>query len=466
MKRIRFTKISWKLTLIYSGIFSLVLILLNIATIFGVRFFLMRQAVNQVKDTGSMIIERIEELEGYLGELRNKDLVLEIPSNDNIYVKIFDQQGRMINESERYNQKIPGHIPIKLNTIGTFQGLLYETRTIHLKGHKYVYLQVVKSLVNENQFLETLAIAVLIADFCGIVFSLLSGLLISKKILTPITRITQTAKSISIYDLNQRIETQGPNDELNLLAKTFNEMISRLQDSFELQVRFVSDASHELRTPISVIQGYANLLDRWGKADQTVLQESIDVIKKETAHMAGMIEKLLFLARSDSGFYCLEKKPFLLSELVAEVVKATRLIATDFEIINQYNDPIAIYGDPELIKQMLRALLENSLKFSSQTRRIIVNLQAFHPVARITVQDFGIGIPPEDIPKIFNRFYQVDKAKYPGSGLGLSIVKGIVEAHTGEILVDSQPSQGTTFTVILSACLAPLPPNEKNRPNF
>lgn len=452
MKTIRFTKISWKLTLIYSAIFSLVLILLNIATIFGVRFFLLHQAVSQVKDTSNIIIERIEELEGDVGELRNKDLVLEIPSNDNIYVKIFDAQGRIINESERYKQRIPRHIPIKVNTLGNFQGLLVETRTIPLRHHKYVYLQVVKNLVNENHFVETLTAVVLIAALLGIVFSLLSGLIISKKVLIPITRITHAAQTISINDLNQRIEIQGPNDELALLAQTFNEMISRLQSSFELQVRFVSDASHELRTPIAVIQGYANLLDRWGKSDPGILQESIEVIKNETTHMAELIEKLLFLARSDSGIYCLEQKPFPLAVLVAEVVKETQLIAPDYEIVNPANDPVTICGDRKLIKQMLRALLENSLKFSSQTKRIIVSLEALHPFARITVQDFGIGIPGADLPQIFNRFYQVDKAKYSGSGLGLSIVKGIVEAHMGEITVDSQPDQGTTFMVKLPAC--------------
>jgi two-component system sensor histidine kinase ArlS len=450
MRKSRFTKISWKLTLIYAGIFSLVLILLNTATILGVRFFLRHQALNQVKETGDLVIERIEELDGYLHELKAKDLVLAIPSNDNIYVKIIDQSGKIINESEKYTQKIPRQIPVKVNKVKTYKGLfLYETRKINLRHHKHAYLQVVKTLGNENSFMRVLMMITIGTDVLGIIFSLLSGLLISKKMLTPIMKITNTAQRISIHDLNQRIATNGPNDELTTLAKTFNAMIDRLQNSFRIQNQFVSDASHELRTPISVIQGYAHMLDRWGKTDQTILQEALDAINNETAHMTAMIEKMLFLARGDSGAYCLQKENFDLAAVIAEVLKETSLIAVDFEIAPQYEEPVAIYGDRRWLKQMLRALIDNSIKYSPTTKKIRVNLKRDHQLALITIQDWGMGIPSDELPYIFNRFYQVDQVRGQGSGLGLAIVKWIVEAHLGEITVESELGQGTTFTIKL-----------------
>jgi two-component system sensor histidine kinase ArlS len=447
MRKSRFTKISWKLTLIYAGIFLLALILLNTATILGVQYFLKHQAVNQVKETVELVIERIEELDGYLQELKAKDLVLEIPANDNIYVKIIDQNGKIINESEKYSQKIPKQIPVKVNKLKTFRGLLYETRKINLRHHNYAYLQVVKTLSNENNFMQVLMMIALGADILGIVFSLLAGLLISKKMLTPITKITNTAQNISIHDLNQRIDTNGPNDELTILAKTFNEMIDRLQNSFQIQNKFVSDASHELRTPVAVIQGYANLLDRWGKTDPKILQEALDAIKNETAHMAAMMEKMLFLARGDSGVYCLQKENVDLAAVIAEVLKETALIAAGFEIVHQFQESVTIYGERRLLKQMLRALIDNCIKFSPTTKKIMVDLRLDQQTALVTIQDFGTGISPDELPFIFNRFYQVDPARGQGGGLGLAIVKWIVEAHLGEITVASELAHGTTFTI-------------------
>jgi two-component system sensor histidine kinase ArlS len=457
MRKNRFTKISWKLTLTYSGIFSLVLILLNTATIIGVKYFLWHQAVNQVKETGELIIGRIEELDGFLRELKDKDLVLEIPANDNIYVKIIDQNGKIINESEKYNQKIPRQIPVKINKLKSWRGLVYETRKINLRHHKYAYLQIVKSLGNENNFIRVLIMIVIVADLLGMGFSFLAGLVVSKKMLTPITKITNTARNISINDLNRRIATDGPNDELTTLATTFNAMIDRLQDSFRVQNQFVSDASHELRTPIAVIQGYANLLDRWGKTDPKILQEALDAIKNETTHMTGMVERMLFLARGDSGSGCLQKENLNFTEVVDEVFKETRLITADFIMENQCREPVMIYGDRNLLKQMLRALIDNSIKYSPQAKQIIINLSVSHDCVMATFQDLGMGIPAGELSKIFNRFYQVDQARGRGCGLGLAIVKWIVEAHSGEIAVVSELGQGTIFTIRFPLCEAGEP---------
>ena len=160
-----------------------------------------------------------------------------------------------------------------------------------------------------------------IADFIGIIASIILGYIVSKKMLKPIDHITKAAENISINNLKERIEVTGPDDELKRLGNTFNKMIDRLQEAFDRQIQFVSDASHELRTPIAVIQGYANLLDRWGKDDREALEKSIHAIKLETSNMANLVEKLLFLAKGDSGNQVIEKKEFWLNELINEVSK-------------------------------------------------------------------------------------------------------------------------------------------------
>ncbi|MBZ4688736.1 MAG: putative two component sensor histidine kinase [Clostridiales bacterium] len=201
-------------------------------------------------------------------------------------------------------------------------------------------------------------------------------------------------------------------------------MIDRLQSSFERQSQFVSDASHELWTPISIIQGYINLMDRWGKEDRDVLQESIDAIKNETSNMTELIEKLLFLARGGSGTQKLVKDEFWLNELINEVIKESRIVAPNRDISSKQNDSQRVYADRRLLKQMLRALVDNSIKFTSESGKIEINAINNGDNAKIIISDNGIGIPEEEIPLIFNRFYRVDKARARGtggSGLGLSI---------------------------------------------
>jgi signal transduction histidine kinase len=290
------------------------------------------------------------------------------------------------------------------------------------------------------------------ADLTGIFISILSGFIISREMLRPLSQITATAQSISIHDLNQRINVSGPEDELTKLSTTFNEMIDRLQKSFDRQNQFVSDASHELRTPISVIQGYINLLDRWGKEEKTILQESITVIKNEAANMGELIEKLLFLARGDSSAYNLNREQFWLDEFIEEVFKETQIIASQHRILLKRNDRVLFYGDRKMLKQMLRAILDNGIKFTPSQGEIIINSYLVNDTVKLELEDTGVGIPQTEIPFIFNRFYQVDKARIKiqsGSGLGLAIVKWIVDAHQGNIEVTSRIGGGTRITIVL-----------------
>lgn len=269
------------------------------------------------------------------------------------------------------------------------------------------------------------------------------------------TDIESMAGAISKIDakkLDQRTFVQYDQEELKELADAINDLLMRINESYQAQVRFVSDASHELRTPIAVIQGYANMLDRWGKNDEKTLNESIEAIKGESNHMKTLIEHLLFLARGDSDTIRLQLENFNVSELLEEVVKEARLIDDGHQYELNPSDPVWIVADKQLIKQVLRILVDNAMKYSLHNEKIILKLSKKGNQVDIVVQDNGIGIKPQDVPHIFDRFYRSDESrdkKTGGSGLGLAIAKWIIEKHGGRFEVISRVGIGTRITIML-----------------
>lgn len=310
-----------------------------------------------------------------------------------------------------------------------------------------------KLLLSNNLSINNQYLVLLIAvNSIGFLITLKIGSNISKKILLPIEDMNKTVKDISINHLDTRINVAGTKDELKELAKTFNEMLDRLEKSYEQQNQFVSDASHELRTPIAVIQGYINLLDRWGKNDPAVLDESILAIKSESESMKDLIEKLLFLARADKHTQNINKSNFPLHDLIDEVIKETKLIDSSHLILNEKNHRIIFYGDKKLIKQAIRIFIENSLKFTPEGGKITLNSLIQEDKILIEIIDTGIGISKEDISHIFDRFYTTDKSRSKnstGNGLGLAIVKWIITQHKGSINVQSKINSGTKISIIL-----------------
>ena len=255
--------------------------------------------------------------------------------------------------------------------------------------------------------------------------------------------------------LDSRIDLPPTQKELRSLAKSINEMMDRVNQAYSAQMRFVSDASHELRTPIAVIQGYAALLDRWGKSDPEALQESIDAIRGEAASMERLVEQLLFLARGDNDSQPVKMEPLDLTDLAGEVLREEEMLHPDRTFLPRWGEePVSIYADPGLMKQVLRIMMDNSLKYSPPEGRIYLRVGERQGYVRLTVQDEGMGIQPEGIPHIFERFYRTDQSrdrKTGGTGLGLSIAKWIVERHGGWFEVMSRPDVGTRITAVLPA---------------
>lgn len=260
-----------------------------------------------------------------------------------------------------------------------------------------------------------------------------------------------TLDEINATRLDTRIDLGATQDELKSLAVAINGLLERINDSYRLQARFVSDASHELRTPIAAIQGYANLLDRWGKNDPEALQESIDAIKEEAANMKDLVEQLLFLARGDNNTMHLQIEQFDLGAL-AEIIHSETEMISGGHIFKLEISPTLIRADRGLVKQAARILIDNAIKYTPVGGEINLFVRTKDNLAYFTVQDSGIGIPPGDIPHIFDRFYRADESRARatgGTGLGLSIAKWVAERHGGHLEVLSREDFGSRISLVL-----------------
>lgn len=279
-----------------------------------------------------------------------------------------------------------------------------------------------------------------------------------------INRINPTGDGVSLHTDSK---------ELAELESAINGLLERMRETYQQQSRFVSDASHELRTPISVLQGYVNMLDRWGKSDGQILDESIEAIKSETEHMKKLVEQLLFLARGDSGRTKLVMEEFSLTDMMREVYEESLMIDKK----HQYrfaadNGEILIKGDISMLKQTARILIDNAAKYTSEDAQITIRTALRKSLAEhvdgdaadtqtetsentipvFIIQDEGIGMAGSDVSHIFERFYRSDPARTKvsgGTGLGLSIAKWIVDRHGGYFDVLSREDIGTRITVCL-----------------
>lgn len=262
----------------------------------------------------------------------------------------------------------------------------------------------------------------------------------------------ETAISRISPDQADRLETGDK--ELASLEQAINNLLERMRENYRQQSRFVGDASHELRTPIAVIQGYVNMLDRWGKEDETVLQESIAAIQSESVHMQRLVEQLLFLARGDIGQIQIEEREIDLIDMLQEVFEESKMIdETHIYRFDPPDIPVKARGDAGLLKQVARIITDNAAKYSEAGAEIILRTgENADGTVYFSIQDEGAGMRTDDVPHIFERFYRSDSSRTKstgGTGLGLSIAKWIVDKHGGHFDVLTWEGLGTRLTVTL-----------------
>jgi heavy metal sensor kinase len=397
--------------------------------------------------------------------------------NYGVLVRVLDAHGVTLHETPAFHALlVPGAsvtqplqgIPWQ-GTISSQSGqeVRLYSRALSEDGRTFAVIQVGQSLAGLHGTLQELAGELLVVGFLVLLACALGSYLLAARSLAPIWRLTEIARRIKAGDLHQRVPVPRARDEVQFLASTLNEMIDSLEQAFIRQRRFVADASHELRTPVAVIRSKTDLalLQEGTQQDYiTVLQE----INAETERLGHLISDLLALARGDEGKTVFDSEPVRLDLLVEAVAANAEALAAEHEVTLevQVESPITIIGEEARLIQVVMNLLDNAIFYTNPGGRVTLLVEAEQDQARVVVSDTGIGIAPEHLPHIFERFYRVDPARTRtagSSGLGLAIVEWVVRAHGGSVVVESQPGQGSCFTVTLP--LAPTHPTPGQPPD-
>jgi heavy metal sensor kinase len=277
--------------------------------------------------------------------------------------------------------------------------------------------------------------------------------LLARQALAPVERMAATADEITATQLDRRLHVPNPDDELGRLARTLNGMIARLERSFEEVRRFTADAAHELRTPLAILRNEAEVALRIPRESEQY-RDCLENMLEEIDHLSRLSEVLLFLFREDAGLGAHTGDVLSLDQIVREVADDIRVVAAEQnqELVVDASSPCNVLGNAEQLRRLLFHLLDNAIKFTPAGGSIGIRVERQKGQARVIVWDAGIGIAPEHLPRVFDRFYRVDSARSRrtgGDGLGLSICKSIAETHQGCIELVSQPGKGTQVTLTL-----------------
>ncbi len=325
------------------------------------------------------------------------------------------------------------------------------TKSIWIEGKYLGLLEVGTPLTVVDRALSILFFVLAIGGGSAVLLSVLLGNWIAQGALQPLEAVTTTAIQIThADDLSRRIPLEvPPSSEVGRLIQAFNDTLERLEKLFSAQSRFLADVSHELRTPLTSIRGNVDLIRRMG-ADA----ESLDAMQSEVDRMSRLVGDLLLLSRAEAGTLPLAKVPVEVDTLLLEVLQQAIVLAQGkVEVCIGNLEQVVVNGDRDRLKQLLLNLVVNALQYTQPGGRVVLSLRVIADWLHITVSDNGPGIPPQELPHIFDRFYRVEKSRsrsaLGGSGLGLSIAQWIAHSHDGRIEVASEPGKGTTFSVWL-----------------
>jgi len=441
IKRLKFS-IAFKISATYLLLYIIVILIVAAITTTGYTIYKLNQYKFEVMEIDKSNIQN---------SFPNTNKINYIVENHKIKsINIYDNNLKNIYSSEWNVSRYSNNIIVLLEKLINDREYVYSS-TFHYNGLEY-YINI-NYLINDI-FTESIRICIMIIA-SGIVGLFIFAPIVSRtsnKLIGPIKKMTEMTKTITVNNINTRLDVKDTQDELKELSETFNEMLDRIEKGYKTQQQFVSDASHELRTPIAVIKGYVNMLDRWGKNDKDILEESINAIKNETDSMQDLTEKLLFIARSDRQSIAFLKEDFKICELLFEIEKETSMIDIKHTFSFKFYDDVSIYADKKRVKQAIRIFLENAIKFTPQDGYIKVTSYIEDDYYIIKIADSGMGIEKKDLDKIFNRLYRAEQSRnrdIGGHGLGLSIAKIIILGHKGKIKVKSKVDKGSEFSIML-----------------
>ncbi|OAT79526.1 sensor histidine kinase [Desulfotomaculum copahuensis] len=445
--------ITWRLTVWYAAILVSILAICGLAAFWSMRYVLFSGAAQEAASAVTAVQKMAASQEGNgRGNYNHIDLddpeLINATGNNMLLVQITSSGGRVLNSSWALKNAAlaPGYAGPPV--LSRFQG-----EEVYLAGGRLsggALVQVARPLTREEDFLKDLARVFMLLVLAGLLLALAGGWVITRAALRPVHSLTRTARQISTSDLRRRISLHGGRDELYVLGETFNQMLDRLERGFRSQQEFVAAASHDLRTPLTVIKSYADLLNRWGKNEPAVVDESVQAITRAAGLMERLVNDLLLLAHMDAG-PPLKPAPLDLAELAAETVQEARAVAKDVSVEMNPPSPVPVEADEHYLRRAIWVLVDNAIKYNRPGGKVELVAGEEGGQAFLRVSDTGRGIGQGDLAHIFERFYRADQARGQGKGfgLGLALAKSIVEAHGGKITVQSEPGKGSSFTIML-----------------
>ncbi len=480
-----------RITLLYTCVLALILVIFAAVTYFSLASLATQQ-------TDSSLAESVNAFAGMFAAEQNgedaesgdgsaSEMVRDFRFMDRTFI-VYDESRRVIASSDSSSipqQKnlanaspaVPPQIPPSLLEDAARAGSAYATlpgrgeneddgfrafaKLVRVRGRTYT-ITALLSLHDEEGVLERLRRTFYVSIPLSLLLASLSGYYLARKSLAPVVRMGDKAARIGAANLHERLPIANERDELGRLAHVFNDLLSRLDQSFEQQRRFMADASHELRTPVAIMRGEAEVVLSQEERTPQDYRESLTIVHDEGRRLTRIVEDLFTLARADAGQYQIKLSDFYLEELVGDSARAVRTLAAKRQVGLCYESAgeLPFRGDEALIRRMIINLLDNAIKYSPAGGNVRVTCLRRGPQYVLTVADTGSGVPPEAQSHIFERFYRADKARSrtedvdggdagSGAGLGLSIARWIAEVHQGQLELLRSDETGSTFVATL-----------------
>ncbi|MCJ8014903.1 HAMP domain-containing histidine kinase [Paenibacillus sp. KQZ6P-2] len=454
----------WKLMLGAALLIFLVFATYNFAQYLVLKNWMM----NQEQDTLHTMMSQVEV---YVKDNTSSAADFELPETKsfmrnilgkNQMIRIIDQDGtELLTDSNRFNSNWIA--PVQVSS-AQMQDVRLDAddhilvyRTPFTSGNVHGTIEIASNLETFDHFNKTLLLVMVIGGMLAVGISVLSGWAIAKQFLRPVKALASTIQNVKEKGLQERVANIENGDEFSELARLFNELMDQLEISFRQQKQFVDDASHELRTPITILEGHLNLLNRWGKEDPVVLEESLDASLQEVRRLKRLVQELLTLTRTESQTMSEHVNYIHIEPYLTETVKRMETLHPEFTFnINVEKSNYAVKLNPLHLEQIMLILIENAVKYSDKDKQVEITSHVKNGQLSISVQDHGIGVPSEELQYVFDRFYRVDKARnreIGGTGLGLSIARNIVLHYNGEINMTSVEDEGTRVTLTFPAAV-------------
>jgi len=461
-----FSSLRARLALWYIGILTVLLVFLNIFLYLTLQRFLAQDLTSALRERGRAINNQLSvPLPEETREQRLK-VILNVPGTPSVHVVLYDSNGNPVASSNAAPDGTPRPDEQMLRLANLPSGQLATVQRWQAPwGEQYLYLwQIVRPrrgppfialLITSSErigsTLRQLLVVMLLGDGAVLLLAGLMGLPLISAALRPLGRMAEATQRIAAGDLGKQVYLPSGQDEMGQLSASFNDMVDQLRASFQAQRRFIADASHELRSPLTALQGSTEVLLMGAASDPKISYQMLRSMNREIDRLIRLVNDLLTLSKFDADLP-MRRERVDLAGLLAETVDQVRTMAAPRQVSCAFSGPVFLQGDRDRLKQVFLNIAENAVRHTTPEGHIEIGLRQEDGWATVTLKDDGEGISPDDLSHIFERFYSSDRSRSrpkSGTGLGLAIAKAIVEAHSGTIGVTGRPGEGAAFEVRL-----------------